>query len=304
MAGSIFLTGANGFLGSRLLPLLSADTNRRVVCLHRKESADYRRGNIEFVRGDLLDCGSYAGAMAGCDTVVHLAAATGKCTPAEYLRVNRDGTEALAIEAQRAGVQRFLHVSTIAVKFRDKSQYYYAQSKQQAELVVAQSGLRWTIVRPTIILGRNAPVLKSLSRLASLLVVPVFGNGRALVQPIFVDDLAACLIAMLEEGTSDGRTVEIGGPEVLSIEDLLLRIRRAQGRGRSPVVHLPVRAVAACLGWTEPFLRPLLPVTAGQLTSFINDGTIALDPWVMQQQTGMKNVDEILQSVENEHNPA
>jgi NADH dehydrogenase len=242
--------------------------------------------------------------MAGCDTVVHLAAATGKRHPSEYLRVNRDGTEALAIAAQRAGVQQFLHVSTIAVKFCDMSRYYYAQSKQQAELVVEQSGLRWTIVRPTIILGKNAPVLESLSRIAALPVVPVFGDGRALVQPIFVDDLASCLIAMLREGTFDGRTVDIGGPEELGIEDLLLRIRRAQGRGRARVIHLPVHALATCLGWMEPILGALLPVTAGQLASFVNDGTISPDPWVAQRQTRMKSVDEMLQLVTDEHSPA
>jgi NADH dehydrogenase len=242
--------------------------------------------------------------MGGCDTVLHLAAATGKHAPAEYFRVNRDGTEALVLEARRAGVQRFLHVSTIAVKFRDKSRYYYAQSKQLGEAIVAQSGLRWTIIRPTIILGRDSPALKALARLAALPVVLVFGDGRAPVQPVFVDDLAACLVAMLENELPEGRTVEIGGPEVLSIEDLVLRIRRARGGGVVPVIHLPARPIAACLGWMEPFLRPLLPFTAGQLASYINAGTITPDPWVAQWQSQMKGVDEILRLVSNEYGTA
>jgi nucleoside-diphosphate-sugar epimerase len=304
MAGSIFLTGANGFLGSRVLSRLSGVADRKIVCLSRRKSAGNQCENVEFVQGDLLNREDYARALAGCDIVIHLAAATGKHTPVEYLRVNRDGTEALVLEARQAGVQRFLHVSTIAVKFRDKSRYYYAQSKQQAEAVVAQSGLRWTIVRPTIILGRIAPALESLSRLAALPVVPVFGDGRTLVQPVFVDDLAACLVAILEEDVFDGQTMEIGGPEVLSIEDLLLRIRRVQGGRRARVIHLPARFIATCLGWMEPFLGPLLPFTAGQLASFTNPGTITPDPWVSRQQTRMKNVNEILQSLANEHGPA
>jgi nucleoside-diphosphate-sugar epimerase len=304
MTRSIFLTGANGYLGSRLLSRLAADSYRRLVCLCRRKPAASQSENLEFVQGDLLERESYAGAIAGCDTVVHLAAATGKHSPAEYLRVNRDGTEALVIEARRAGVQRFLHVSTIAVKFLDKSGYPYAQSKQQAEAIVAKSGLRWIIVRPTLILGKNAPGLKSLSRLASLPIVPVFGDGRTLVQPVFVDDLAACLAAILKDDRFECQTMEIGGPEVLSIEDLLLSIRRAQGGRGTPVMHLPARPIAACLGWMEPFLRPLLPFTAGQLASFVNAGTIDLDPWVEQQQAKMKSVDEILQSVANEQSPA
>ena len=304
MTGSIFLTGPTGYLGSRLLSRLAEDSSRRFVCLCRRKPADSQSGSIEFVQGDLLARESYAGAIAGCDTVVHLAAATGKHGPAEYLRVNRDGTQALVAEARRAGVKRFLHVSSIAVKFLDKSRYPYAQSKEQAEAIVVKSGLRWVIVRPALILGKNAPGLKSLSRLASLPVVPVFGDGRALVQPIFVDDLAECLAAILKEDRFECETIEIGGPEVLSIEALLLSIRRAQGGRGSPVIHLPARPIAACLGWMEPFLRPLLPFTAGQLASFANAGTIDPDPWVEQQQSKMKRVDEILQSVANEQSPA
>jgi nucleoside-diphosphate-sugar epimerase len=304
MTGSIFLTGATGYLGSRLLSCLTADGNRRIVCLCRRKPADCPSGNVEFVQGNLLDREDYADAIAGCDTVVHLAAATGKHAPAEYMRINRDGTEALAIEARRAGVQRFLYVSTIAVKFLDKSRYPYAQSKEQAEGIVVKSGLRWVIARPTLILGKNAPGLISLSRLAGLPIVPVFGDGRTLVQPVFVDDLAACLAAILKDDRFEGQTIEIGGPEVLSIEDLLLSIRRARGGRGWPVMHLPARPIAACLGWMEPFLRPLLPFTAGQLASFSNVGTIDPDPWVEQQQVKMKSVDEMLQSVANEQSPA
>jgi NADH dehydrogenase len=304
MASAVFLTGASGFLGSRLLSRLSGSGDKRIVCLGRRRAAGRPPGNVEFIQGDLLDRDSYASAMLGCDTVLHLAAATGKQTPAEYFRVNRDGTEALALEARRAGVQRFLHVSTIAVKFRDKSQYYYAQSKQQAEAIVVQSGLRWTIVRPTIILGRNSPSLEALSRLATLPVVLVFGDGRTLVQPVFVEDVAACLVAMLESELLDGRTIEVGGPEVLSLEDLLLRIRRARGAGRAPIIHLPVRPIAACLGWVEPFLRPLLPFTAGQLASYTNAGTITPDTWMAQWLSRMKSVDEILRAIGNEHGTA
>jgi NADH dehydrogenase len=220
-----------------------------------------------------LDGASYRKALEGCAAVIHLAAATGKTAPSEYFRINRDGTAALVAEAQRAGVRRFLFTSTIAAKFGNVSRYYYAQSKQQAEKIVAGSGLDWTTIRPTMIFGEGSPVLAGLRRLASLPVVPVFGNGRALVQPVFVDDLSAAIAAILDDRASYGRTIEIGGPEVLSIEELLLRVRKSAGIPDSRRIHLPANLMAACLGLAEPVLRPLLPVTAGQLASFTNDGT-------------------------------
>lgn len=292
MGDSIGVTGASGFLGSRLLDRLQ-QSGRKVACLGRRKPAA-TSGNVEFIEGDLLDSGAVRRAVEGCGTVVHLAAATGKHSPAEYFRVNRDGTEALVSEARRAGVERFLYISTIAVKFQDISRYCYAQSKRQAEAIVAGSGLPWTIIRPTMIFGPGSPVLAGFQRLASLPAIPVFGDGSARVQPVFVDDLAAIIAAMVEAPDFAGRTVEIGGPEILSIEQLLLRIRTSAGIPNGRVIHLPVKPIAACLSWLEPAMRQLLPVTAGQLTSFTNDGTAAPDPCVARWQAGMRGVEEML----------
>jgi NADH dehydrogenase len=299
MAGSILVTGGSGFLGNYLLPRL-AGSGRKLTCLGRRKPA-LQAQTIEFIPADLLDREACRRALQGCDTVVHLAAATGKCHPAEYFRINRYGTEAVVEEALRAGVERFLHISTIAAKFHDFPRYYYAQSKHQAETIVAKGGFSWTIVRPTIILGRASPVLEGLARLAALPILPVFGTGRALVQPIFVDDLAGSLTAILEDRAFHCRTIEVGGPEVLTIEELLLRIRRTFSTVRARVIHLPVGPLAACLGWVEPVLRGLLPVTAGQLASFVNDGTVEPDPCVTRWQAHMRGVDEMLQSLAKEH---
>jgi nucleoside-diphosphate-sugar epimerase len=293
MAGSVFLTGASGFLGRRLLERL-AGSGHTVVCLGRRKPALESR-NVGFIPGDLLDREACRRAIAGCQTVIHLAAATGKHRPADYFRVNRDGTAVVVEEAQRAGVERLLFASTVAVKFTDLRHYWYAQSKQQAEKIVAESGLCWTIVRPTMIFGRGSPVLDGLRRLAALPLVPVFGDGRASVQPVFVEDLACAIAALLEEPAAYRRIVEIGGPQVLSMEELLLRIRAGgTGRQNRATVHLPARPVAMVLGWLEPFLRPLLPVTAGQLASFTNDGTAEPGPWTGAWLAGMRNIDEML----------
>jgi len=293
MAGSVFLTGGSGFLGSRLVERLAAE-GRRVVSVGRRKPAAQSR-NVEFVPADLLDRAAWRGAMEGCETAIHLAAATGKHPPAEYFRVNRDGTAAVVEEARRAGVRRFLFASTIAVRFPD-ARYYYAQSKREAEKIVSASGLDWTIVRPTMIFGRGSPVLDGLRRLAALPLLPVFGNGRAQVAPVFVDDLCAAMAALVDERASFGRVIEIGGPEAAPIEELLLRIRKAAGVPNGRRMHLPVRAIAALLGGLEPVLRPLLPITAGQLASFQNDGTAGFDPLTARWKAGMRNIDEMLRS--------
>lgn len=291
MAGSVFLTGASGFLGERVLRRLAAG-GYRLVCLGRHKPA-FESRNVEFIPGDLLDRDACRRAMEGCQAAIHMAATTGKHRRAEHFRVNRDGTEAVVAEARRAGIARFLFVSTIAAKFGDLSCYYYGQSKREAEAVVAASGLEWTILRPTMIFGPGSAVLAGLRRLASLPVVPVFGNGHAPIQPVFVEDLACALAAILNDAAFTHRAIEIGGPEVRTIEELLLGLRGRMGIGNRRVAHLPLGPFRAALGAVEPLLLPWLPVTAGQLATFANDGTAAPDPLTAGWRTGMRKIDEM-----------
>lgn len=296
MAGSLFVTGGTGYLGRQLLGDLGNNRYRNVICLSRLRRGQ-ARSDAQFIEADLLDASAYAAALRGCDTVLHMAAATGKSRREEYYRVNREGTKTLIGECRRAGVRRIVYVSSIAAKFRDQRRYYYAQSKLQAEELVAASGLDYLIVRPTIIVGQDAPVLTGLVRLAKAPILPVFGNGRALVQPISVSDLAACLIAILEGAVPGRRVIEIGGPQVLNMEELLVKIRRRCGRADGPVIHLPAKAIAAALGSIENMLFPLLPFTAGQISSFLNDGVAESDPCTGKWQAGMQDFDQVLSTV-------
>jgi nucleoside-diphosphate-sugar epimerase len=293
---SLFVTGGGGYIGCRLLASLDPARFSKIVCLTRSAAAGLPP-HVNAIQADLLDAGTYAEALRGCDAVLHLAATTGKSRPEEYFRVNREGTRCLIQACRRAGVERFIHISTIAAKFRDQRRYYYAQSKLQAEELVRSSGLRYSIVRPTMVMGKGSPVLEGLSRMAAAPILPVFGSGRAQVQPVSVEDLVACLGEVLARGTFDGRTVEIGGPQVLSMEELLVKIRRAKGKGAGPVLHLPAGLIAASVGLLEKVLLPVLPFTAGQIASFVNDGTAAPDPQVREWQARMQSVEAMLSSV-------
>jgi nucleoside-diphosphate-sugar epimerase len=280
----IFLTGSTGFVGSRLLNRLqNAEVKLVVAELDRTAGAD------------LLEISSYDREIADADTVVHLAAATGKASPSAHNRVNAEGTRILIEHSRRCGVRRFIFASSIAVKFPDIRRYPYARAKLAAEAAVSCSGLDYTIVRPTMIFGKGSPIMESFCRLAVLPVVPIFGTGLTRVQPIYVDDLIECLISLVvQDGLASCETIDLGGPEVIPIELLLVKIRKELTGGRMKALHVPLAPVQAAMGALETFARSILPVTSGQLSTFRFDGVAEPNVVSEQHRARMSDVSHML----------
>ena len=290
----LFVTGATGFIGRRFLTKVTVDGSFRVRCLSRKTtSADMGR-RVELAMGDLREPASYLDALDGCEMVVHLAATTGKARPADYFAVNDQGTRALLEACHRTGVQRIIFASSIATTYRDKTAYHYAWSRQQAERAVQDSGLDYAIVRPTIVLGEGSPIGERLVALAGLPITPLFGDGSVRVQPIHVDDVATFLASIVQDRPLPNRAINLGGPDVLTFEDLIRRIRRLVRGSDSPIVHLPARRTIALLAWMERWLPPLLPITAGQLAAFVNDSIAVSELPAGRDVPPMKTIDEML----------
>jgi len=290
---SVFVTGGAGFVGRRFLTALAA-AGCRVVALDRSGRLTSELPRCEVVQGDLLDPATYREALASCDTVVHLAAATGNASREQHHRVNADGAKVLVEEARRAGVTRFLFVSSIAVTFPNLEGYHYAQAKARAEAIVRDSGLRFLIVRPTMILGAGAPILAALGKLAMLPVAALPGSGRAQVEPIHVDDVASALVAALEMDAFNGQTVAVGGPDRISMETLIRRLRLARGGTSGPLVRIPLPFLQIPLKVAESIgLGRLLPITAGQLSSFRFDG-VGTPNEIQRRQGPLRGLGEML----------
>jgi NADH dehydrogenase len=252
---------------------------------------------FHFIQGDICKPESFAAHLGDCDTVIHLAATTGKALPYEYFEVNSRGTELLVEECERQQVKNFLYVSTIAAKFPDKTWYYYAQSKELGEIAVKKSQLSYSIIRPTIVIDKGAAIWKTLSGLAMKPVLLMLGDGNTRIQPIYIDDLIDCLLLALYEKPFRNETFELGGPEEISFEHLLKRIHCAHYRKEPPVVHLPLQPLIRILSFIEQSVSRKLPVSAGQLYAFGSDGTIELNSIFSQSAPRMKSINEMLQKV-------
>lgn len=253
------------------------DGYKDIVCLTRSKGNGALAPRVQWVEGDLLDPSGYVDWLKGASVVLHLAAATGNASSKEHFRVNLEGTRILVEACLEANVNRFVFVSTIAAGFPDISNYPYAQSKKSAEGVVLESGLDATVVRPTMVMGKGSKIGESLGKLVALPLIPVIGKGEVRVQPIHVRDAADAIIEVFRSGRTSGKVLEIGGPEILSWNEWFRRSRQIRTGKTARLIHLPVFAILPVLKALESILDGRLPVTSGQLSSFLCDGTTSRD---------------------------
>ena len=301
---TVFTTGATGFIGRRFLADRPAAWSIRALRRAKETSAETSgptSGELAWVDGQLEDVDGFESALAGVEAVVHLGAMTGKAPPAKFTAVNRDATGALIEAAERAGVRRFVFISTIATRFPEHDRYPYGRAKKEAEALVRSSSLDWTIVRPTIVLGAGSAIYKSLVGLGRLPMTPLFGSGQTKIQPILADDVAKALWAILDDPSTIGQAIDLGGPDVLTFDEFMGKLRRQAGRTEGPLVHLPAGLTSWALGLAEPALLPVLPLTAGQLYAFRYDSTAEDSDFMARHRSGFAGIDTQLEvSASNE----
>lgn len=230
------LTGAASGVGRALLPALKAQ-GWHVRCLVRRRPV---AGADGIVNGDLTDPPSLLRAVDGADVVLHLAARTHARRADEYIQANVEGTRHLLEAAGGAGVDRFVHVSTRAI---DPSGGAYSRSKLEAERLVEQSDLEWTIVRLPEVYGAGSAegVDDVIGRARRGVAIPVVGQGEDMVCPVHVDDAVAALAAAAAAPAAAGRIYTLAG-DCMTVRALAQTSARAFGQ-RCRIVPVPTLAI-------------------------------------------------------------
>jgi NADH dehydrogenase len=270
----ILVTGASGYLGSHIVRRL-AGLGRPVRALVRNRrfaEAEARLANlkIDWVEGDVTKPETLPPALAGVEAVIHTVAIAIEKGERTYESINYQGTVNLVNAAKAAGVKRFVNICQLGAD--SQLPYRFLASKGKAQEYVAASGLEWTALRPSVIWGPEDEFANTFAKLVPLspLIFPIIGNGKAPFQPVWVEDVVSAAVTSLDDPGTIGHDYELGGPQVLTIEEIERRTLKAIGAKRLMIPFpIPILRLAVLVMG----LLPAPPVTASLLDLLVVDNT-------------------------------
>ncbi len=251
----ILVTGATGFIGRHLVERLMAD-GKRVRCLIPENKAQSLpwENPPDIIIGNILDEEALFRAVSGVHVVIHLENAMWWGRPRDLERVELAGTRTLVAAARAARVGRIITLSQLGAA--PSSAYPLIRIKGMVEEVVRSSGLAYTVIRSGIVFGEDDSFVNHIAM--SLRVNPLFflmpGQGEVVLHPIYIDDLVDVLVRSLERMDVVDTVVEVGGPEYITLADLIRTVMRVS---RMPRVVIPVPPYV--LRWLTAIYSRVLP---------------------------------------------
>jgi uncharacterized protein YbjT (DUF2867 family) len=272
----ILVTGATGFVGSRLLGRLAAAPHDGLRGTARSLRAENLPTGVEAVQADLTRPASLAPALEGVTTLVHAAAITANLKEpyrGAYREINEIGTENLVEAARKAGVGRVVLLSGLSAPAAEGS---YMATRVAMERAVRESGIPFVILQPSVLFGDGAEFVAALARIARISpVLPLMGDPKNKFQPLWIDDLLRILEQSIVSDKHLGRAIPLGGPEHMTFKQVqetictALSVRRLLVPLPLPIVAIMARVMAALL--------PHPPLTPATLELFTFDNSTSLD---------------------------
>lgn len=263
----IVVTGASGYLGSHITRQL-VEAGLPVRALVRSKTYAQQEGrlvglNIELVEADVTQPETLALAFKGATAIVHTVAIAIEKGGRTYEQINYQGTVNVVEAAKAAGVRRVIYISQLGADA--KLPYRFLASKGKGQDYVAASGLDWSAFQPSVIWGPEDEFANSFARLIPItpIIFPIVGDETARFQPVWVEDVASSVVKAIDDPATIGKVYQLGGPEVLVLEEIERRTLQALG-SRRWLIRFPMPLLKVFVALMETFL-PNPPVTRSLL---------------------------------------
>ncbi|SHJ00401.1 complex I NDUFA9 subunit family protein [Wenxinia saemankumensis] len=281
MAKLVTIFGGSGFVGRYVARRLAKDGWRvRAACRNPNEALFLRTygvvGQVEPVFANIRDDDSVRAAIRGADAVVNCAGTFDTRGRNDAEAVQQHGAGRVARIAAEEGVRRLVHISAIGADADGKSEY--ARTKARGEALVSGAFPGAVILRPSVVYGPEDQFFNRFAGMARTSpVIPVVG-GRTRFQPVFVDDVAAAVVAAVDDPAASG-VYELGGPDVHTFRELMEQMLDVIRRKRA-VVNLPfglagLMARVAEVGNVMTFGLSPQPITPDQVAQLHHDNVVA-----------------------------
>lgn len=238
---NILVLGGSGFIGSELVGKLCGQGRRVRVPTRRYEDGRHLilLPTVELVETDINRPGELARLLHGIDAVVNLVGVLhgGRGQPygPGFAQAHVEIPRLVVDAARAAGIRRVLHVSALGVADGDPASQpsMYLRSKAAGEQVVRGArDIDWTIFRPSIAFGENDRFTRLFARMAKYLPIIPVARGDARIQPIWVGDIARAIATAIDAPWATGRCLELAGPEVTTLGEVVANVARWTGRRR------------------------------------------------------------------------
>jgi NADH dehydrogenase len=248
--GLITVFGGSGFVGGQVVHALARNGWRvRIAC--RRPDRAYRLqtsgsvGQIVAVRCDVTDADQVAAALGGANAAINLVGILYESGARSFQAMHVDASRIIAEACAAAGVDRLVQVSALGANPESASDY--ARTKAEAEMAVREVKPDAVIVRPSVVFGSGDDFLNQFARMAQTSpALPLIGGGQTKFQPVYVGDVAEAIARCASDPGAAQRTFELGGPAVMTFEDVLKLVLRETQRKRA-LVPLPF-SVAKMIG--------------------------------------------------------
>jgi len=264
---TVLVTGGAGFVGNNIIDMLVKQNKSVRAMVRNAAKAQKRLGHygdkVEIAVGDVTKPDRLSGLLDGVDAVIHTVAISMEKGGQSYEEVNYQGTVHMVDAAVQAGVKRFINISQNGAD--SALPYRFLASKGKAQDYVAASDLEWTALRPSAIFGPQDEFFNTFARLVRLtpVVFPLIGGGKSEFQPVSVLDVAEAAARCLDDESTIGKELTLGGPEVLTLGEIEKRVIEALGTSRI-MIPVPVAVLRPAVIIMENTL-PGSPVSSGLL---------------------------------------
>lgn len=278
--GLVTVVGGSGFVGSQAVRALVRRGWRVRVAVRRPNLAVGIRpagdvGQIQLMRCDVTRPEDVAEAVRGASAVVNLVGILHEAGARTFQAMHVDAARGLAEAAKAAGVRRFVQVSAIGADASAPSAY--ARTKALGEAAVRNVFPDAVVLRPSVVFGPGDDFLNRFADLSTFSpALPLIGGGRTRFQPVWVGDVGAAIDVAASEAFAAGQTYELGGPAVLTFEDILRLVLRETGRSRAllPLPFPVARAIGSAAQLSALVgIKPVL--TRDQVLSLQTDNVVS-----------------------------